>query len=92
MPETYIANNTSEFNGHLKRKLREIAINIREKNQAGASVKQLEAYKVQEMKTVYKMLTLAYGEPVKEFTWAPKDKKGKLMSEPKKYTPMSFYK
>ena len=92
MPETYIANNTSEFDGHLKRKLREIAINIREKSQAGSSVKQLEAYKVAEMKTVYRMLVMAYGEPVKEFTWAPKDKKGKLLSEPKTYTPLSFYK
>lgn len=92
MPETTIANSTSEFNSHLKRKLREIAINLREKSEAGASVKQLEAYKVEEMKTVYRMLVMAYGEPVKEFTWAPKDKKGKLLSEPKQYTPLSFYK
>lgn len=91
MPETTIANSTSEFNSHLKRKLREIAINLREKSEAGASVKQLEAYKVAELKTVYRMLTMAYGEPVKEFTWAPKDKKGKLMGEPKRYTPLSFY-
>ena len=91
MPETTIANSTSEFNSHLKRKLREIAINLREKSEAGATVKQLEAYKVAELKTVYRMLTMAYGEPVKEFTWAPKDKKGKLMGEPKRYTPLSFY-
>ena len=91
MPETTIANSTSEFNSHLKRKLREIAINLREKSEAGATVKQLEAYKVAELKTVYRMLTMAYGEPVKEFTWAPKDKKGKLMCEPKRYTPLSFY-
>ena len=92
MPETYIANNTSEFDSHMKRKLREIAINLREKSEAGASQKQLEAYKVEQMKTIYRMLTLAYGEPVKEFTWAPKDKKGKYLSEPKHYTPLSFYK
>ena len=91
MPETTIANSTNEFNSHLKRKLREIAINLREKSEAGATVKQLEAYKVAELKTVYRMLTMAYGEPVKEFTWAPKDKKGKLMGEPKRYTPLSFY-
>ena len=91
MPETTIANSTSEFNSHLKRKLREIAINLREKSEAGTTVKQLEAYKVAELKTVYRMLTMAYGEPVKEFTWAPKDKKGKLMGEPKRYTPLSFY-
>ena len=92
MAETYVSNATSEFNGHLKRKLREIAINIRERSEAGQSVKQLEAYKVEQLKVVYKMLVMAYGEPVKEFTWAPRDKKGKLLSEPKKYTPLSFYK
>ncbi|MBQ8050164.1 MAG: C1 family peptidase [Bacteroidaceae bacterium] len=92
MQETYVSNSTSEFNGHLKRKLREIAINLRERSEAGQSVKQLEAYKVEQLKTIYKMLTLAYGEPVKEFTWAPRDKKGKLIGEPKRYTPLSFYK
>ncbi|MBQ8968275.1 MAG: C1 family peptidase [Bacteroidaceae bacterium] len=92
MPETYVSNSTSEFNGHLKRKLREIAINIREQSEAGQSVKELEAYKVEQLKVVYRMLVMAYGEPVKEFTWAPRDKKGKLLSEPKRYTPLSFYK
>ena len=92
MQETGVSNATSEFNGHLKRKLREIAINLRERAERGESVKQLEAYKVEQLKTVYRMLVMAYGEPVKEFTWAPKDKKGKLLSEPKRYTPLSFYK
>lgn len=92
MDETYVSNNTSEFNGHLKRKLREIAINLRERSDAGQTVKQLEAYKVEQLKTIYHMLTLAYGEPVKEFYWAPKDKSGKLLSKPKLYTPLSFYK
>ena len=92
MPETYIANNTSEFNSHLKRKLREIAINLREKAAQGESVAALEAYKMEQMKVIYRMLTIAYGQPVKQFTWAPKDKNGKLLGEPKLYTPMSFYK
>lgn len=91
MPETYVSNNTSEFDSHMKRKLREIAINLREKSDAGASVKQLEAYKVEQLKTIYHMLTLAYGEPVKEFVWAPKDGNGKYLSDPKKYTPLEFY-
>ncbi len=92
MPETYVSDNTSEFNGHLKRKLREIAINLRERAEAGASVKDLEAYKVEQLKSIYHLLTLAYGTPVKQFTWAPKNKQGKLLSEPKSYTPLSFYK
>ena len=89
--ETYASNNTSEFSGHLTRKLREIAINLREKPEAGASVKQLEAYKVEQLKTVYRMLVMAYGEPVKTFKWAPRGKDGKLTAPLKEYTPQQFY-
>ena len=92
MSETYVSNSTSEFNSHLKRKLREIAINIREKSQNGASLKSIESYKVDQLKSIYNMLCLAYGEPVKEFKWAPKDKKGKYISAPKTYNPLQFYK
>lgn len=91
-PETYVSNSTGEFNTHLERKLREIAINIREKSAQGASQKQLEQYKVEQMKTIYRLLTLAYGQPVKEFTWAPRDGNGKYKSEPRTYTPLEFYK
>lgn len=90
-PETYISNNTSEFDHHISRKLREIAINIREKSKNGASEKQLIDYKDKQLKTIYYMLTLAYGQPVKTFTWAPRDKDGKCKSEPKQYTPLEFY-
>ncbi len=92
MAETYVSNSTSEFNSHLKRKLREFGIQLREKSAQGATVKQLEAEKVEMMKTVYRMLTLAYGEPVKTFTWAPRDASGKKIGEEKTYTPLEFYK
>lgn len=92
MAETYVSNSTSEFCGHLKRKLREMGLQLREKADKGASQKQLEAEKVEMMKTVYHMLTLAYGEPVKQFTWAPKDASGKAIGEAKTYTPLEFYK
>ena len=41
--------------------------------------------------TVYHMLSLTLGEPVKEFTYAFRDKDGKQVGEAKKYTPKSFY-
>ena len=91
MPETYVSNLTSEFNGHLKRKLREAGILLREKSQEGASLKQLEAIKVDQLKTVYHMLVMAYGQPPKSFTWAPK-KGGNCVGEPQTYTPQEFYK
>ena len=92
MAETYVSNSTSEFNSHLKRKLREFGIQLREKAEKGANEKQLQADKVEMLKTVYHMLTLAYGEPVKTFTWAPKDASGKQIGEAKTYTPLEFYK
>ena len=91
MPETYVSNNTSEFNSHLKRKLREIAITLREMSDRGSSLSELESYKTEQLKVIYHMLSLAYGEPIKEFTWAPKDDKGKYLNSPKKYTPIEFY-
>jgi len=91
MAETFVSNSTSEFNTHMKRKLREMGIQLREKAAKGATEKQLEAEKVEMLKTVYRMLTLAYGEPVKSFTWAPKDANGKQIGEAKSYTPQEFY-
>ena len=80
MPETYVSNSTSEFCGHLKRKLREFGIILREKSEAGMSEKQLEVLKVEQLGTVYRMLVMAYGVPPTQFTW--KDKT---------YTPQEFF-
>ena len=92
MAETYVSNSTSEFSSHLKRKLREMGLQLRQEADKGASPKQLEALKVDMLKTVYHMLTLAYGQPPKQFTWAPKDASGKPIAEAKTYTPLQFYK
>ncbi len=90
MPETYNSNSTSEFNGHLKRKLREFGIQLREKGEAGASEKDLQQMKVEQLKTVYRMLVMAYGVPPTSFAWTPK-KDGKPLGEAKTYTPQEFY-
>ncbi len=81
MPETYVSNSTSEFCGHLKRKLREFGITLREKSEAGMSEKQLQTLKVEQLGTVYKMLVMAYGVPPTQFTWNDKT-----------YTPLEFFK
>ena len=90
MPETYNSNSTKEFNGHLKRKLREFGIQLREKSEAGVAEKDLQALKVEQLKTIYRMLVMAYGVPPTSFTWAPK-KDGKALREAKTYTPQEFY-
>lgn len=91
MAETYCSDNTSEFASLLKRKLREYGLQLRDLAESGKSEKQLEQQKVEMMKTVYRMLVYAYGEPVKTFKWAPR-KDGKIVGELKEYTPQSFYK
>ncbi len=80
MPETYVSNSTSEFCGHLKRKLREYGIILREKSEAGMSEKQLQALKVEQLGTVYRLLVMAYGVPPQKFTWKEKS-----------YTPLEFF-
>lgn len=89
MPETYASNNTSSWTGYIKRKLREDALLLRE---AKGNDKQIQEMKNKFLSEIYHMLTLTLGEPVKEFYWAPKSRDGQEVSEPKKYTPLSFYK
>lgn len=91
MAETYNSDNTNEFSALLKRKLREFGMQLRDKAEKGTSEKALEAEKVDMLKTVYRMLVYAYGEPPASFEWAPK-KNGKYTEKPKAYTPQSFYK
>lgn len=43
------------------------------------------------LSVIYRMLSLTIGEPVREFTYAYKDKSGKTLGTPKKYTPVEFF-
>ena len=89
MPETFNTNNTSRITSIIKQKLREFALQLRD---AKGGKKELETLKTEMLGTIYRMLVLSMGEPVKQFTWAPKDADGKPLSAPKTYTPQSFYK
>ena len=91
MPETYSSDNTSEIASLLKRKLREYGLQLREMSETGASQKKLERQKVEMLKTVYRMLVYAYGEPPKTFRWAPPSENGRAGAM-KEYTPLGFYK
>lgn len=90
MPETYSANNTSQIDMLLKWKLREMGLELRTAGKKGAKAKDLASKKNEMLGEVYRVLTLAYGEPPTEFTWSQRDKKGKIVSTGK-YTPKSFY-
>lgn len=90
-PETYQSNNTSGFTTVLKNKLREFGLELRALGEnKKCTEKQLQEKKVEQLATVYHMLSLAFGVPPAEFTWSQKDKKGNVIST-EKYTPRSFY-
>lgn len=92
MPESYNANNTSRMSQLIMLKLREYGLKLRKAVADGAKPAALAKQKTEMLATIYHMLTLSLGEPVKEFTWTMKDASGKPVGEPKTYTPQSFYK
>lgn len=91
-PETYSAENTSRMAKLLSSKLREFGLELRKMANEGKSAKTIKARKTEMLGEVYHMLALNLGEPVKEFTYAFRNKSGKTVGEAKKYTPMEFYK
>lgn len=85
MPETYSSDNTSQISRLIGLKLKEFGLQLREKAVQGAKEKALMQSKTEMLGTVYRMLALAFGEPVEHFTWT-------IKGETKEYTPLSFYK
>jgi len=88
MPETFASNNTSRFTSLIKRKLREYALELRSMK---GYEQALQNVKKEMLAEVYRILVLGFGQPPTEFTWAPKGADGNYTSEPKNYTPQSFY-
>ncbi len=85
VPETYNSNNTSRIDNLITLKLKEYALELR------GMKSNLENRKIEMLAEVYKMLVMAYGEPITEFTYTLKDKDGKLIANNEKFTPKSFY-
>jgi bleomycin hydrolase len=75
----------------LKSKLREQGLELRRMVADGKKAKDIEQRKTQMLSEIYHMLVITLGEPVKEFSYAFKNKNGKAVTEVKKYTPQSFY-
>lgn len=90
-PETFSTENTSKFRALITSKLREYGLELRRMVADKKKAEAIAQRKTAMLAEVYRMLTLAYGEPVREFTYAFSDKKGKTRTEAKRYTPQSFY-
>jgi len=91
VPETYSAENTSRMARLIASKLREYGLELREMVASKTSAKAVQSRKTEMLSTIYGMLCLTLGEPVKEFTYTFTNKDGKPVGEPKQYTPKSFY-
>ena len=84
MPETYSSENTSQIANLIGLKLKEFGLQLRQAAAEGAKTAALEEQKTTMLGTIYRMLALAFGEPVEHFTWT-------MNGETKEYTPLSFY-
>lgn len=91
VPETYSAENTSRMARLISSKLREFGLELYEMAGCKTPSKTIQERKAEMLSTIYGMLCLTLGEPVKEFTYAFTDSKGVKKGEAKRYTPKSFY-
>lgn len=92
MPETYSSENTSRMAKLISSKLREYGLELRRMVASKKSKKELKLRKTEMLGTIYRMLALSLGEPVKKIAYAFKNKDGKQVSKAKVYTPQEFYK
>ena len=90
-PETYSAESTSRMSRIISSKLREQGLELRKMVNEGKKAKDIQQRKTEMLSEIYHMLVITLGEPVKEFTYAFRDKNGKALTPVKSYTPQSFY-
>ena len=90
-PETYSAESTSRMSRIISSKLREQGLEFRKMVNEGKKTKDIQQRKTEMLSEIYHMLVITLGEPVKEFTYAFRDKNGKALTPVKTYTPQSFY-
>ena len=90
-PETFSAENTSKISSLISSKLREYGLEPRKMVADGKKAQAIDARKTEMLSTVYRMLAMALGEPVKEFTYQFRNRCGEPVGEPRRYTPLEFY-
>ena len=91
MPETFSAENTSKMASIMKSLLRQQGLQLRDMVNAKKAKKDIQKAKTDMLAEVYRVLAMTLGEPLKQFTYAYKDKEGKSLCPAKTYTPMAFY-
>ena len=89
--ETFSAENTSRASRLVASKLREFGLELRDMVANKKKANAIQARKGEMLSTIYNMLCLTLGEPVKEFTYTFTDKNGKAVGESRTFTPKEFY-
>ncbi len=90
-PETYSAENTSRMSRIIDSKLREYGLELRQMVADKKKAKAINDRKTEMLATIYHILRITLGEPVKEFTYAFTNKNGKVVKPARTYTPKEFY-
>lgn len=91
VPETYSAENTSRMARLISSKLREFGLELRDMVANKKKPQAIQTRKTEMLTTIYDMLCLTLGEPVKEFDYQFVNKDGKAVGEVQHFTPKSFY-
>ncbi len=91
MPETYSSDNTATMQKMVSSKLREFGLELRRMVSQGKKAAAVKKRKTEMLGTIYHMLALTIGQPVKQFSYAFADKTGKAAGPAKTYTPKEFY-
>ena len=78
-PETFSSDNTSRMARIVSSKLREFGLELRGMVKDGKSRKAINERKTEMLSTIYHILALTIGEPVRSFKYAFRDDKGKVV-------------
>ena len=92
MPETYSTDNAKIMARMIASKLREYGLELRRMVADGKKTTAIQARKTEMLSSIYHILTLTIGDPVRDFTYAFTNKEGKALTPAKRYTPLEFYK
>ena len=84
-PETFSAERTSRMSQLVSSKLREYGLELRQMVADKKSKKSINQRKTEMLGTIYSMLSLTLGEPIKSFTYAFRDKDGKAVGPRREY-------
>lgn len=90
-PESYSSSKSIELNSVLSTKLREYAAILRRESYKGAKIADLRNMKEKMLDSIYRILVISLGSPVKKFSFSTMDKNNKIINI-ENITPIDFYK